>query len=58
MMKDVTILTFDEMEKIRQELDHIIDNAKNGAYGEYNAKEVCSWIMCDLRNLKINWFES
>lgn len=48
MMKDVTILTFDEMEKIRQDIDSMIDNAKDGAYGNFDAKNVCDWLIEDL----------
>ena len=52
MMKDVTILTFDEMERIRQDIDRMIDNAKDGAYGKFDAKNVCSWLIDDLEEFK------
>lgn len=48
MMKDVTILTFDEMERIRQNIDSFIEDAKDGAYGKFDAKDVCSWLINDL----------
>ena len=52
MMKDVTILTFDEMEKIRQDINNIINNAKEGVYGERDGKTVCNWILNDLFELQ------
>lgn len=48
MMKDVTILTFDEMKRIRQDIDSMIDNAKDGAYGKDDARNVCDWLIEDL----------
>lgn len=56
MMKDCTILTFDEMEMIRNQIDNMIDNAKRGAYGEDDAKSVCDWLISDLNNFR-NQFE-
>lgn len=52
MMKDVTILTFDEMERIRQDIDNMIDDAKDGAYEKFNAKDVCSWLIEDLKEFR------
>lgn len=52
MMKDVTILTFDEMEKIRQDIDSMIDNAKDGAYGKSNAQSICDWLIDDLKEFR------
>lgn len=54
MMKDVTIITFDEMEMIRQDLDNMIDNAKDGAYGNRNehAKIVCEELIEDLKRFR------
>ena len=52
MMKDVTILTFDEMERIRQDIDHFIDCVKDGAYGKFDAKNVCIWLISDLQEFK------
>ena len=52
MMKDVTILTFDDMEKIRHELDRMIGEASRGASGEDDAKNTCDWLVDDLRELR------
>ena len=52
MMKYVTILTFDEMEKIRQDIDNMIDNAKYGAYGKFDAKDICNWLIVDLNEFR------
>lgn len=54
MMKDVTIITFDEMEMIRQDLDNMIDNAKDEAYGNRNehAKIVCEELIEDLKRFR------
>lgn len=52
MMKDVTIITFDEMEQIRQDIDNMIDNAKDGAYGKFDAKNVCSWLIEKLKKFR------
>lgn len=52
MMKDVTILTFDEMERIRQDIDNMIDNAKEGAYGKRDGKTVCEWLIEDLKKFR------
>lgn len=52
MMKDVTILTFDEMERIRQDIDNMIDNAKDGAYGKFDSKDVCTWLINDLKEFR------
>lgn len=56
MMKDCTILTFDEIEMIRNQIDNMIDNAKRGIYGEDDAKSVCDWLISDLNNFR-NQFE-
>ena len=47
MMKDVTILTFDEMERIRNDLDRMIDTAREGAVG-INSQNNCDWVLEDL----------
>lgn len=52
MMKEVTILTFDEMEEIRNELDRLVDDAKDGANEKHNPKHVCDWLVDDLRKLR------
>ena len=52
MMKDVTIFTFDEMERIRNDIDHMIDNAKDGAYGKFNSQSMCDWLMEDLKKFR------
>lgn len=52
MMKDVTILTFDEMERIRHDIDNMIDYAKEGAYGKKGGKAACEWLIEDLRKFR------
>ena len=52
MMKDVTILTFDEMEEIRHKIDNLIDNAKLGAYGEHDAQIICEILVNDLKEFR------
>lgn len=52
MMKDVTILTFDEMERIRQDIDSMIEEAKRGAYGKDNAISTCDWLVEDLKKFR------
>lgn len=52
MMKDVTILTFDEIERIKYEIKNMIDEAREGAYGERDGKTVCNWLLVDLFKLQ------
>ena len=52
MMKDVTILTFDEMERIRQDINNMIDCAKDGAYETFDAKVVCNCLIDDLKKFR------
>lgn len=55
MMKEVTIISFDEMEKIRQELDNMIDNARDGAYGfrsNGHSKIVCEELVEELERFR------
>ena len=52
MMKDVTILTFNEMEKIRQDIDSMIRNAYDASCGYIDAKKVCDWIADDLKEFR------
>jgi hypothetical protein len=52
MMKDVTIFTFDEMERIRQDIDSMITDAKDGAYGKTNPQSACDWLMEDLKKFR------
>ena len=51
-MKDVRLFTFDEMEIIRYEIDNMIDNAKEGAYGERDGKTECEWLIEDLKKFR------
>lgn len=52
MMKDVTIITFDEMERIKHDINNMIDEAREGAYGERDGKTVCNWLLNDLFELQ------
>lgn len=56
-MKNVTILTFDEVERIKQDLDQMIDEAKDGANGDQNARNTCDWLLDDLIALKSRFEE-
>ena len=51
-MKDVTIITFDEMERIRHDIDNMIENAQDGAWGTINSKDACTWIIDELKELR------
>lgn len=52
MIKDVTILTFDEVQSIRDALENMLCNARSGANGDENSKWVCEWLTRDLMELK------
>ena len=52
MMKDVTILTFDEMERIRQDIDSMIDDAKDGASGKHDARNIGDGLVEDLKKFR------
>ena len=52
MLKDVTILTFEDMEKIRQDIDSMINDAKDGAHGKQDARLICDWLIDDLKQLR------
>lgn len=56
MMKNVTIITFDEMDAIISDINNMIDTATDGAYEKFNAKDICNWLIKDLKELK-NRFE-
>ena len=40
------------MERIRSEIDNMIDTAKDGAYEKFDAKNVCNWLIKDLKELR------
>ena len=52
MMKNATIITFDEIDEIMGIINNLIDNAQDGADEKYNPKHVCAWILKDLKELK------
>ena len=52
MMKNATILSFHEIERIRQDIDHMLDMAKNGAHGELDGKTACEWLIEDLKSFR------
>ena len=52
IMKDVTILTFDEMEMIRHDIDNIIDKAKEGVYGKQDGETACKWVIEGLKEFR------
>ena len=41
MLKECTILTFDETDRLRHDLDHLIETLKDGENGEYDSKNAC-----------------
>lgn len=55
MIKNATIITFDEMEQIRKDIDHMIDCVRDGAYGTFDAKVVCNCLIEDLKEFKNNF---
>ena len=52
MMKNVTILTSNEMESIREDIDSMIVDAKDGAQGKQDARTICDWLVEDLKKLR------
>lgn len=52
MMKDVTILTFDEMERIRHDLEHMHYLAVEGENGSLNPKTACDCIALEIEELQ------
>ena len=52
MMKDCTILTFEEVEMIKCELDSLIEVAKDGANGEDDPKSMCDLLIINLINFR------
>lgn len=49
MMKEVTIVTFEEMETIKNDIDSMINTAKKGYYGDLDGKTACGWLIEDLK---------
>jgi hypothetical protein len=56
MMKNVTIFTFEEIDAIISNINTMIDDAKDGVCEKFNPKDVCDWLVDDLRKLR-NQFE-
>lgn len=52
MMKECTILTFDETEELRNRLDCIIDNLKEGRNKEVDPAAVCEWTIGQLKEIR------
>lgn len=52
MEKNVTILTYEEMDEIRETINSLISTAYDGAYEHYNPKDMCLLIHRGLRDLK------
>ena len=52
MMKNVIIITFDEMQSIMYEFDDIIDNIKKGVYERQDGKIEREYLIKDLEKLK------
>ena len=52
MEKNVTILTYDEMDEIRETINSLISDAHVGAYEYCNPKDMCLLIHRGLRDLK------
>lgn len=52
MMKEVTIMSFEETEQIRNDVDNMIDMAKKGYYGDLDGKTACGWLIEDLKKFR------
>lgn len=52
MMKDVTILTFDDMEKVRRDIDNMRDVACGGRDLEIPPHHACEELLILLANLR------
>lgn len=52
MMKECTILAFDETEELRNRLDCIIDNLKKGRNKEIDPAAVCEWTIEQLKEIR------
>ena len=52
MMKEVTILTFDETEHLRNRLDSIIDGLKVGTEEKDSAMYSCEWAIGQIKEIR------
>ena len=52
MLKECTILTFNEVEKLRNDLDHLIDILKEADNGEREAVYACSYALDNIIELR------
>lgn len=53
MMKEATILTFDETEQLRNKLDSIIDNLKYGKNEDgCSAVDACEWALGKVKEIR------
>ena len=52
MLKECTILTFNETKKLRQDLDSLIETLENGEDGKDNPKNACSCGLEEAREIR------
>ena len=52
MLKEVTILTFDETEHLRNRLDSIIDGLKVGKEEKDSATYSCEWAIGQIKEIR------
>ena len=52
MLKECTILTFNEVEELRHDLDHLIDILKEADNGEREAVYACSYALDNIIELR------
>ena len=52
MMKEVTILTFDKTERLRNKLDRIIEGLKVGTEEKNRATYSCEWAIGQVKEIR------
>lgn len=52
MLKECTILTFNETERLRQDLDSLIETLKDGENGKDDPKNACCWEIEEAREIR------
>lgn len=52
MLKECTLLTFDETEGLRRDLDHLIETLENGKNGDDDPTNACVWGVGEAREIR------
>lgn len=52
MLKNITVLTFNEIKEIIEDIDSMVRDAKDGASGEQDASIICDYLVDDLIKLR------